>query len=129
MSEKIRDIADLKWFGGVPNQCFDATTEDFDNLRISKVRAMKALESGRPAVEVHMAVRYKPDEARFYATDRWGYYETPDLPVCRLSVGNAELRDRIHERIREAFDNREAQRVATKTISPLDRLLNIEVGR
>ncbi|AKH96798.1 Eco57I restriction-modification methylase domain-containing protein [Halanaeroarchaeum sulfurireducens] len=121
-------LADIGRFQPADTDMLDATTEQYEKLRLGGVRT--ARDGSRVTIEA--SARYKPeDEAS--ETDRWGYTESE----YREAVTLADLSEREAALV-EAFvpvavetgygfagfrDN------ATKTISPLDRLKAITLPK
>ncbi len=117
---------------GVTDGLLAATTETHDGLRIGRVEA--AREDG--AVTLRATLRYKPEAADGSATDgsaadQWGYVETGLIDAFALrdlSDEEAMLVAAFVPAVAERGDGTAGFRAqAAKTITPLDRLHNIQL--
>nr|WP_324603089.1 restriction endonuclease [Halarchaeum acidiphilum] len=59
----------------------DATTEDYEKLRVGDVRTRR---DGR-TVTIEATARYKPDDEDAHETDQWGYTETDYVEAFALA--------------------------------------------
>ncbi|GGM62098.1 type II restriction/modification system DNA methylase subunit YeeA [Halarchaeum rubridurum] len=100
----------------------DATTEDYEKLRVGEVRTKRDGET----VTIEATARYKPENEEAYETDQWGYTETEyheAFALADLDETEATLIEAfVPVAVAEADGFAGFRDNATKTNSLVDRL-------
>lgn len=116
------DLPDIGFFQPSSSNILDATTEDYDKLRVGDVKT----ERDDYSITVYAKARYKPDNEDEYETDRWGYTETDYFEAFTLTDLEEEEVALIDAFVPVAIDKGDGfagfRDNATKTNSPIDRL-------
>ena len=121
--EKGPELPDIGLFQPAASGILDATTAEYEKLRVGDVRA----DREGTTVTVSATARYKPDDEDAHETDTYGYTETEffdAFTLTSLSEKEAALVEAfvpvaVEEEIGGFRDN------ATKTNSLIDRLKGI----
>jgi type II restriction/modification system DNA methylase subunit YeeA len=125
--EEGPNLPDLGLYQPAGSSMLDATTEEYDNLRVGDVRT----ERDGGTVTLYATVRYKPEDEASHETDRWGYTETEyheAFSLEELSDVEAALVEAFVPTAVEKGDGfAEFRDSATKTNSPIDRLKAIKL--
>ncbi|MGQ3328069.1 Eco57I restriction-modification methylase domain-containing protein [Halorubrum sp. FL23] len=114
------DLPDIGAFQPTGSNILDATTEEYEKLRVGDVRT----ERDGGTVTISMTARYKPEDEDAHETDTYGYTETKfheTFTLMNLSEQEAEL---VEAFVPIAVDKKMAgfRDNATKTNSLVDRL-------
>nr|WP_245810732.1 restriction endonuclease [Halorubrum halodurans] len=116
------DLPDIGLFQPSASNLLDATTEEYDKLRVGDVRA----ERDGTSVTVSATARYKPDDDDAHETDTYGYTETDffeAFTLVDLTENEAALVEAfVPVAVDEAGGFAGFRENATKTNSLLDRL-------
>ncbi|GAD52672.1 hypothetical protein MBEHAL_1432 [Halarchaeum acidiphilum MH1-52-1] len=115
-------LPDVGLFQPTESNILDATTEDYENLRVGDAKTER---DGRQ-VTISATARYKPENEDEYETDQWGYTETDyqeAFALTDLSEEEAALVEEFVPVVVEEADGFAGFRDnATKTNSLIDRL-------
>jgi type II restriction/modification system DNA methylase subunit YeeA len=123
------DLPDIGLFQPSGNDILNKTTDEYDSLRIGKVKT----EHDGNRVTILTTVRYKPDDEGKYETDQWGYTETGYYEAFTLADLTEKEAAFIKAFIPVAVDEGDGfagfREHATKTNSPIDRLKAITLPK
>jgi len=118
-------LPDVGLFQPTSSNILDATTEDYEKLRVGDVKT----ERDDYSVTVYATARYKPEEEEEFETDQWGYTETDYKEVFTLADLTKEEAALIEAFVPVAVEEADGfagfRDNATKTNSPIDRLKGI----
>ncbi|MFB6185938.1 MAG: class I SAM-dependent DNA methyltransferase, partial [Halobacteriaceae archaeon] len=118
-------LPDIGLFQPTSSNILDATTEEYNNLRVGNVNTEREGNS----ITVYATARYKPKNEDEYETDRWGYTETEFQEAFTLTDLSEEEAALIEEFVPVAAEEADGfasfRDNATKTNSPTDRLKTI----
>jgi hypothetical protein len=116
------NLPDIGFFQPSSPEYLDATTEDYENLRIGDTRTKR--ESG--SVTIEATARYKPEDEDEYETDQWGYTETNYEEIFSLTDLSEEEATLVEAFVPVAVDEAGGfanfRETATKTNSIVNRL-------
>ncbi|ELY84184.1 Eco57I restriction-modification methylase domain-containing protein [Natrinema pallidum] len=120
--EEGLNLPDIGIFQPSSPEYLDATSEDYENLRVGDVRTV--LEGDTVIVEA--TARYKPENEDEYETDQWGYRETDYETVFSVTNLSDEEATLVEAFVPVAVDKAGGfagfRETATKTNSLVDRL-------
>ncbi|ELY78237.1 putative restriction/modification enzyme [Natrinema pallidum DSM 3751] len=115
-------LPDIGLFQPTSSNILDASTEEYERLRIGDVRT----ERNRSRVTVYATARYKPENEDEFETDQWGYTETDYREAFTLTDLTEEEATLVEEFVPVAVEEADGfagfRDNATKTNSPIDRL-------
>jgi hypothetical protein len=115
-------LPDIGLFQPSSSNMLDATSEEYENLRVNNVRTNRNGQT----VTISATARYKPEEEDEYETDQWGYTETEyhgAFKLTNLSNIEASLVEAFAPLAVEKADGfADFRETATKTNSLIDRL-------
>ncbi|WP_188880334.1 Eco57I restriction-modification methylase domain-containing protein [Halarchaeum grantii] len=116
------NLPDVGLFQPTSSTVLDATTEEYEKLRVGDVRT----ERDGARVTVEATARYKPEEEGDFETDQWGYTETEYVEAFALADLTAEEATLVEAfvpvAVAEAGGFAGFRENATKTNSLVDRL-------
>jgi len=116
------NLPDVGLFQPTASNELDATSEEYENLRMGDVR----VERNQRDITIYATARYKPENKEAYETDRWGYTETEykeAFTLTNLSEKEAALLQAFVPVATNKSDGFAGFRDnATKTNSLIDRL-------
>lgn len=106
------------------------TTTELRYLRIASLRATRTTPT---TVEVELSVRFKPIHSDEKKTDMWGYAESGLEPALKTSTEDptyaAFLERMLPLVVEQPAGYAKFRESATKTITPIERLLGVELPR
>jgi len=115
-------LPDAGLFQPTDSNILDATTEEYDSLRIGDART----ERDGNSVTISATARYKPENPEEYETDQWDYTETDFHEAFTLTDLTDEQATLVAEFVPVAVDEADGfagfRDNATKTNSLVDRL-------
>jgi len=115
-------LPDIGLFQPTESNILDATSGEYDNLRVGRVRT----ERNNTSVTVSATARYKPEDKEEFETDQWGYTETSFHEAFVLSDLSDKEAVLVEAFVPVAADKADGfanfRESATKTNSLVDRL-------
>jgi hypothetical protein len=115
-------LPDVGLFQPTSSNVLDATTEEYEKLRVGGVKT----ERNGYSVTVYATARYKPEDEDEFKTDQWGYTETDYTEAFTLAdlteKESALVEAFVPVAVEEADGFAGFRDNATKTNSPIDRL-------
>jgi type I restriction-modification system DNA methylase subunit len=116
------NLPDIGLFQPSSANILNATSEDYQNLRVGEVKT----ERKQSRVKIYATVRYKPEDQDEFETDQWGYTETDYKEAFTLTDLTSEEAALIEAFVPIAVEEADGfagfRDNATKTNSPIDRL-------
>ena len=116
------NLPDIGLFQPSSSNILDATSEEYENLRVNNVRTNRNGQT----VTISATARYKPEEEDKYETDQWGYTETEYHEAFKLTnLSNIEaslVETFVPLAVEKADGFADFRETATKTNSLIDRL-------
>ncbi|MFP8951972.1 Eco57I restriction-modification methylase domain-containing protein [Natrialbaceae archaeon A-arb3/5] len=125
---RLADLPSCRLADGVDDTLLTATATERPTLRLSSA----AVERKPNAVTVAVSLRYKAD-SDVEETDSWGYAETEPIEALRVVDPDADLAVLLETFVPYAVEQSDGfanvRTDATKTTSPLDRLVALTLPR
>ncbi|GGL45138.1 hypothetical protein GCM10009037_30660 [Halarchaeum grantii] len=116
------ELPDIGLFKPASSNILDATTEEYEKLRVGDVKTKR----DRHSVTIFARARYKPEDEDEFETDQWGYRETDFYEAFTLTDLSKEEASLVEEFVPVAVEEADGfagfRDNATKTNSPIDRL-------
>jgi len=121
------DLPDIGFFQPSSTNILDATTKDYEKLRIGNVKT----ECKDKGVTIYAKARYKPKDESKFETDQWGYIETDYRKAFSLTNLSEQETKLVESFVPTAVEKGEGfadfRENATKTNSLIDRLKAIKL--